>query len=113
MGQLHSAVTILGMEPLASFSLRIEHVDGGKTLAAKSWNALWDFSLLALACRSPMMSLYSVADGQFTGVDRASLPEAYLFASRLLVGLLRKMVELGRVPEASELDQLAASVEVR
>lgn len=231
MGQLHSAVTILGMEPLASFSLRIEHVDGGKKLAAKSWNALWDFSLLALACRSPMMSLYSVADGQFTlanrnlvinalpkvprsteaelqwaadnygrfnallgngrfqaaqryynnahylfdddakimllwagiegllgieaelsrrialhaailfdgdrsekaahlaqikkayvirskvvhgtGVDRASLPEAYLFASRLLVGLLRKMVELGRVPEASELDQLAASVEVR
>lgn len=231
MGQLRSAVTILGMEPLGSFSLRVEHADGGKPLAAKAWNALWDFSLLALACRSPMMSLYSVADGQFTlanrnliinalpevprasedelqwaadnyerfnallangrfqaaqryynnahylfdddakimllwagiegllgveaelsrrlalhatilfdgepsekathlaqvkkayairskvvhgtGVDRSKLPEAYLFASRLLVGLLRKMVELGRVPEASELDQLAASVGVR
>lgn len=231
MGQLHSAVTILGMEPLASFSLRIEHPDGGKALATKAWNALWDFSLLALACRAPMMSLYSVAGGEFTlanrnlvihglpeipqaspielqwaadhyerfsallgngrfqaaqryynnahylfdddakimllwagiegllgieaelsrrialhaailfdgdsaeksaqlarikkayairskvvhgaGADRAVLRDAYGFAGGVLAGLLRKMVELGRVPDASELDQLAANVDVR
>jgi hypothetical protein len=227
MGELHSTVTILNLEPLANFSLQIEHPDGGEALARKAWNCLWDFSLLALACRSPMMSLYSVSGGEFslanrnvlirplptparaghaeldwaaahyerfgalvreprfqaaqryynnahylfdddakimllwagiegllgveaelsrrialhaailfdgdaaakaahfaeikkaystrskvvhgTGADKASLRKGYAFASGLLVGLLRKMVELGRVPSAGELDDLAVS----
>ncbi len=231
MGQLHSAVTILNLEPLANFSLEIEHPEGGEALARKAWNCLWDFSLLALACRSPMMSLYSVSGGEFSlanrnvlirplsaparagraeldwaashyerfgalideprfqaaqryynnahylfdddakimllwagiegllgveaelsrrialhaailfdgdvtakaahfaeikkaygtrskvvhgaGADAASLRKGYGFASGLLVGLLRKMVELGRVPSASELDDLAVGASLQ
>lgn len=219
----------LAMEPLANFSVLIEEPLGGQVLATKAWNALWIFSLLALSCRAPVISLYCVAEGtnDFTlanrnliinplpnpvcistsqlqwaadhcarfnklvdderfrssqryynnshyladydarlmllwagiegildvqaelrhrialhaailldgdakaksehfsnvkkaydirskvvhgsGADAASLNKAYEFTSRLLIGLLRKCVELGRVPPASELDQLAAS----
>lgn len=228
MGQLHASTTILLMEQIASFSLRIEEPAGGKALAHKGWNALWIFSLLALACRSPCFSLYSITedkkftlanrnlvirplpqlvaftrehqqwaadslvrfdklldDDQFrtsmryynnahylfdddaklmllwagiegllrveselsrrialhaailfdgdkeqkaahflqvkkaytirskvvhgSGADAAALKDAYIFASELLIGLLRKMVDLGRVPSASELDRLAVS----
>jgi hypothetical protein len=45
-----------------------------------------------------------------SGTDAARLSSAYGFASEVLVGLLRKSVELGRVPHASELDRLAAGV---
>lgn len=60
--QAHAA--LLSMERIATFSLKIEQPVGGKDLATKGWNALWQFSLLSLACRSPVMSLYSVAEGQ-------------------------------------------------
>lgn len=231
MGELHSSATILLMERIASFSLLIEEPAGGEALARKAWNALWLFSLLALAGQSPCMSLYSVnGDRKFTlanrnmiirplthlnlieeeelqwaaasmerfddllddkrfqtsmryynnahylfdddakimllwagiegllsveaelsrrialhaailydgdsagksahfaavkkaynirskvvhgtGADSAALSEAYGFASALLIGLLRRMVDLGRVPSATELDQLAAATSV-
>ena len=60
--QAHAAM--LAMERLATFSLKVEHAEGGKALAFKAWNALWLFSLLSLACRSPVVSLYSVAQGE-------------------------------------------------
>jgi len=60
--QAHAAM--LAMERIATFSLRIEHAAGGEALATKGWNALWLFSLLSLACRSPVVSLYSVAEGR-------------------------------------------------
>lgn len=60
--QAHAAM--LAMERIATFSLRVENAAGGKALATKGWNALWLFSLLSLACRSPVVSLYSVAEGR-------------------------------------------------
>jgi hypothetical protein len=60
--QAHAAM--LAMERIATFSLRVEHPAGGKELVAKAWNALWLFSLLSLACRSPVVSLYSIAEGR-------------------------------------------------
>lgn len=56
------AAALQGSE-IATFAVRIEHDDGGKTLAAKAWNALWLFHLLSVACRAPCFSLYSVCDG--------------------------------------------------
>lgn len=62
----------MSMEPLADFSLCIEDIKGGKALAAKTWNALWVFHLLALACRRPVMPLYCAASHgtQFTLANR-------------------------------------------
>lgn len=48
---------------IATFALRIEHVEGGKDLAIKAWNSLWLFHLLSAACRVPCFALYSVCDG--------------------------------------------------
>jgi hypothetical protein len=230
LGELRTKVSVLAMQRLANFSLVVEEPSGGKALAVKAWNALWLFSLLALACRSPVMSLYSAPEGssQFSvanrnvvinplpaivgvsteqlgwavenldrfdaligddrfraaqryynnahylfdddakimllwagieglldveaelrrrialhaailhdgdaaekaayfakvrkaydvrskvvhgaGAHKEALTKAYGFASQILVDLLRKAVELGRVPAAAELDQLAAGV---
>lgn len=57
------AAALQGIE-IATFAVRIEHEDGGETLATKAWNALWMFHLLSAACRSPCFSLYSVCDGR-------------------------------------------------
>lgn len=62
VGELRETLNVMAMEPLADFSLSISHSDGGQALAARAWNALWVFHLLALACRRPVMSLYSAAD---------------------------------------------------
>lgn len=56
------AAALQGSE-IATFSVRIEHDYGGKSLATKAWNALWLFHLLSVACRTPCFSLYSVCDG--------------------------------------------------
>src|SRR3546814_446086 len=56
------AAALQGIE-IATFALRVEHDEGGKSLAAKAWNALWLFHLLSVACRAPRFSLYSVCDG--------------------------------------------------
>ncbi|MBI1198707.1 MAG: hypothetical protein GC203_12665 [Phenylobacterium sp.] len=61
------------METLADFSLRIEHPDGGEVLAAKAWNALWVFSLLSLAFRSPIIPLYSYAQDQGFAIANRNL----------------------------------------
>ena len=52
------AVTLSMME-FASFYLEIQDEAGGKELAAKTWNSLRLFPLLALGCHSPCDSLYS------------------------------------------------------
>lgn len=72
VGELRETLNIMAMEPLADFSLLISHRDGGQSLAVKAWNALWVFHLLALACRRPVMSLYSAADSgtRFTLANR-------------------------------------------
>lgn len=57
------AAALQGSE-IATFSLRVEHDEGGKSLAGKAWNALWLFHLLSVACRAPCFSLYSVCDGE-------------------------------------------------
>jgi Apea-like HEPN len=50
---------VLSMQEYASFSMEIQEERGGKYLATKTWNSLWLFHLLALACQSPCDSLYT------------------------------------------------------
>lgn len=53
---------VLAMQRIATFSVVVEDTRGGEILAIKGWNALWVFSLLALACRSPVISLYAASN---------------------------------------------------
>jgi hypothetical protein len=62
VGELRETLNLMAMEPIADFSLRIVDPEGGRALAAKAWNALWVFHLLALACRRPVMPLYCAAN---------------------------------------------------
>jgi hypothetical protein len=57
------AAALHGSE-IATFALRVESDEGGKSLSIRAWNALWHFHLLSVACRSPCLSLYSVCDGE-------------------------------------------------
>lgn len=57
------AAAVHGSE-IATFSLLVEHEEGGKALVTRGWNALWVFHLLSVACRAPCLSLYSVCDGE-------------------------------------------------
>ena len=43
------------------------------------------------------------------GLKKPKLEEGYRMAGRILIGLIRRCVELGRVPSPSELDRLAVS----
>jgi hypothetical protein len=73
VGELRNAINIMALENLADFSIKVEEECGAPDLAAKAWNALWVFHLLSLACRRPVMPLYSVpsAGGQrFTLANR-------------------------------------------
>lgn len=57
------AATVHGHE-IASFSIIVTEIAGGRQLVTKAWNALWIFRLLGLASRCPVRSLYSVSDGE-------------------------------------------------
>ena len=57
------AAALQGNE-IASFTIEVEHVSGGKELAIKAWNSLWLFHLLSVACKAPCLMLYSMSDGQ-------------------------------------------------
>lgn len=57
------AASLHGNE-IATFSIRVEHEEGGEFLVRKTWNALWQFHLLSIACRAPCLSLCSVSDGK-------------------------------------------------
>lgn len=46
------------------------------------------------------------------GLKQAKLAEGYQTAGSILIGLIAKCVELGRVPSPSELDRLAVSVSI-
>lgn len=62
VGELRETLNVMAMEPLANFSLHITEGESGHALAAKTWNALWIFHLLALACRRPVIPLYCAAN---------------------------------------------------
>ena len=53
---------VLSMMEYASFYLEIHEETGGRKLLTKTWNSLWLFHLLAIACRSQCNSLYSWSD---------------------------------------------------
>jgi hypothetical protein len=61
IGEFRERLNISAMAPMANFSLEIEADRSGEMLAAKTWNALWLFYLLALACRRPVIPLYTAA----------------------------------------------------
>src|SRR6185437_14102474 len=54
------------MSTQASFALVISVPGGGRDLAIKTWNSLWVFWLLSLACDVDCFSLYTVTE---TGAD--------------------------------------------
>lgn len=72
VGELRETLNVMAMEPLANFSLHITEDQSGHALAAKTWNALWIFHLLALACRRPVIPLYCAANHEtrFTLANR-------------------------------------------
>ena len=57
--EIRDYAAVIEMMEIASFYLEIENDTGGKELAAKTWNSLWLFPLLSLACQTPCTSLYS------------------------------------------------------
>ena len=56
---LRDYASVIEMMEIANFYLEVQNDAGGKELAAKTWNSLWLFPLLSLACQSPCTSLYS------------------------------------------------------
>ena len=89
--ELRTMASIMAMESLATFSLFIEDEKGGRNLAVKGWNALWLFNLLALACHSPIFSLYSIAQ---SGPKRFSLANRNLVINPLAQTVAAGAVEL-------------------
>lgn len=61
---LKERAAIETMHEIASFSIEVHDERGGKELATKGWNRLWDFHLLSLASKAPCFILYSVSDGK-------------------------------------------------
>lgn len=61
---LSEYAVVLAMMEFADFYLEIQEQAGGKELAAKTWNSLWLFPLLSIACQSPCTSLYSWSGSQ-------------------------------------------------
>lgn len=60
--EFQTMAAVLATQRIASFSVVVEDQAGGEALAAKGWNALWIFSLMALTCRAPVISLYSASN---------------------------------------------------
>lgn len=84
------ASVVLG-ERLANFALRVDCAVSAGNLAARSWNALWDFHLLSLAARRPVCSLFSITQGA---------KERYRSANR---GLIRQAFECVKKIEEEDL----------
>lgn len=80
--QFQEDAAMLAMEQIATFSLLIESDGGGQAIVTKAWNALWLFHLLSIACRRPVMSLYSLAEGS----GRATLANRNLLISPHISG---------------------------
>lgn len=57
------AAAINGNE-IASFTLEIEAPAKDRELVIKSWNSLWLFHLLSVACRTPCLLLYAKSNGK-------------------------------------------------
>lgn len=51
------------MHEIATFSIEVHDDRGGKALASRGWNRLWDFHLLSLASKSPCFILYGASVG--------------------------------------------------
>jgi hypothetical protein len=63
-GTLSEYAVVLSMMEFATFYLEIHEEAGGKELLVKTWNSLWLFPLLAIACQHPCASLYSWSGSQ-------------------------------------------------
>jgi hypothetical protein len=61
---LSEYAVVHGMMEYASFYLEIREDAGGEELAVKTWNSLWLFPLLSIACQCPCTSLYSWSGSQ-------------------------------------------------
>jgi hypothetical protein len=59
---LQTMAAVLAMQRIATFSVVVADEAGGESLAAKGWNAVWVFGLLAISCRVPVISLYSASN---------------------------------------------------
>ena len=55
---LQEYAAILSMTEFATFFIEVADEPGGSALAARTWNSLWLFHLLALACKRPCDALY-------------------------------------------------------
>jgi len=62
--------TCVLMKEIITFTLRVEEAEPGKALTVKTWNSLWVFSLLSLACSTPCMSLFTKNDAKFAVSNR-------------------------------------------
>jgi hypothetical protein len=60
---------IASMGSLAQFSIQVSDEQGGKKLANKAWNSLWDFHLLSVSCGHPCFPLYSVSTGDSAAIS--------------------------------------------
>lgn len=54
---------ITTMHEMATFVIDVVDENGGKALATRAWNRLWDFHLLSLASKSPAFILFSASSG--------------------------------------------------
>ncbi|MEM7781151.1 MAG: hypothetical protein AAF697_12240 [Pseudomonadota bacterium] len=75
--EIKDRAAIATMHEIASFSVEVIDDRGGKELATKGWNRLWDFHLLSLASHSPAFILYSASP------SKAGM--AYAVANRNLI----------------------------
>jgi hypothetical protein len=70
-----SYAAVLKGRDIGTFTLR---VDGPPNqLAARAWNALWDFHLLSLAAEGPVSSLFSITDGAEPKYSSANRHDAH------------------------------------
>lgn len=70
--EFQTIAAVLSTQRLATFSVVIADEAGGEALAAKGWNALWVFSLLSIACRAPVISLYSASNDSLPKFSNAN-----------------------------------------
>ena len=58
------------MKEIGSFTLRVEGSEPGEPMAVKTWNSLWSFSLLTIACSTHCIPLFTKSAGLFSVSNR-------------------------------------------
>ncbi|MCK0127323.1 HEPN domain-containing protein [Erythrobacter sp. F6033] len=61
---IQEQAAVVTMHEVATFSIEVKDPSGGKALATKAWNRLWDFHLLSLAANAPCFILYNSSEGK-------------------------------------------------